>query len=157
MFNNSMKKLLTMMLLLYGSTSIFAQNALVVHQKSGERVVYLLNETPKTHYSNGQLILSTAEVTVEYPLANLSKFTFEDVVNSITTNEVNKGIKVSFNQVLISGEKPFSSIIVASMSGTAVESIKCDSKGNASISLDALATGTYIIKSNSTTYKVNKK
>ena len=56
----------------------FAQDvqSLVIWTRSGERIVYALDEEPVTKFIGTDLVLSTRNLTVNYPLSALQRYTY---------------------------------------------------------------------------------
>ena len=119
---------------------------LVVHAKSGGEVSYALSEKPVVTYKGDVLILTTESTTVEYPLADLQKFTFEETADAVES--------VSMNQ-----PKGDGTVRIYNVSGTLVRTIQ-PSENNGSdtkFSTQDLPAGIYIIKQGTQTYKIRKK
>lgn len=133
------KKLYFTMLLVVASMTSMAQSTLNVHKKSGGVVSYAFSEKPVVTYSGDILVLTTSKAEVQYPIADLSKFTFEDNgTGIIPTTIVCKE----------AGETK-----VYDTAGMLVKTIASDQP----LLIDDLKIGLYIIKNNKTTYKIIKK
>lgn len=153
-----MKLLLLLSLLIGGATSLLAQTALIVHQKSGEVVYYSFSEQPKVTYSGTDLVLTTSKTKVEYPLANLLKFTFGDMANGVEDVMESKAeVKLGNGAIALTGAKPSSVVSIYNASGMLINSQTVDENGNAYLSSSNLAEGIYIIKSDNVTFKFMKK
>lgn len=152
-------KLLLMLSLFIGcATSLLAQTALIVHLKSGEVVYYSFSEQPKVTYSGTDLLLTTTKTKVEYPLANLQKFTFGDMANGIGDVLINKAeMKLENGAIVVTNAKPSSVVSIYNASGMLAKSHVVDENGNAYISSSNLKEGIYIIKSDNVTFKFIKK
>lgn len=72
------------------ATETFAQNTLTIHHKDGRDFNYGFSERPVITYTETDLVLTTTNIVVEYPLSALSKFTFTDVDLSVSNvdNEI---------------------------------------------------------------------
>lgn len=133
--------LLTALSLLLGGASCFAQNTLNVHQKDGAIVSYAFSEQPLVTYTDEGIHLVTTKVEVDYPMANLEKFTFSDDPNGI-------------NEIRTAGAT--SDIRIYALNGKLLKTVR-QQEGAATFSTDELPQGVYIIKNGETTYKVTKK
>ena len=152
------KRLLLLLLLLSSATSLLAQTALVVHQKSGEVVYFSFSEQPKATYSGTNLVLTTTKTTVEYPIANLLKFTFGDMADGIEdVTDAKADVKIDNDAIIITGTKVSADVSVFNVSGVKVCTKKADADGNAAISTSNLPNGVYVVKSNNVTFKFIKK
>lgn len=61
----------------------FSQNTLNIHQKNGGVVSYGFAEKPVLTYVEKNLHVSTDKVSIDYPLAELEKLTFNELESSI--------------------------------------------------------------------------
>ena len=59
--------------------SIFAQNTLTVHQKNGEQFSFGFEDKPVVTFTDTELIVTSTKTELRYELANVNKFTFDDV------------------------------------------------------------------------------
>lgn len=139
-----MKSFLLLLLTFVSALASQAATALIVHQKDGSTVEYAFSEKPVVTYRNGYLIISAAEASVEYPMANLQKFTFGEVSDMVTRVKPAKDVKPQPTQIY-------------NVSGILVRTLQPVEDGTTPASVDGLPTGTYIIKNGSTTYKILKK
>ena len=119
---------------------------LVVHAKSGGEVSYALSEKPVVTYKGDVLILTTESTTVEYPLADLQKFTFEETADAVESVRMNQ-------------PKGDGTVRIYNVSGTLVRTIQPSENGgsDARFSTQDLPAGIYIIKQGAQTYKIRKK
>lgn len=131
-----MKYILTFLLLLCGGLYTYSQNTLNVWLQNGEKTSFIFAEKPIVNHTNNVLTIISTSASVEYPIADVLRFTFEDV----TPTSILKVISDS------------NFISIYNLQGALVK--KIDSH---SFNLDTLPQGIYIIKSNQQTYKVIKK
>ena len=83
-----MKKiLLTAILMAFITSWSFAGPALKVWKKDKSTVLYALSEQPVTTFSNGKLVIKTSSATIEYPLADVLRYTYEGVETGIDNYE----------------------------------------------------------------------
>ena len=157
-----MKKLfcLVFLLLCVLMTHISAQNTLTIHQKDGRLFSYGFLEKPIITYTETDLVLTTANIVVEYPLSAISKFTFtetETSVSGVETDVVTPILELKDNTVYISGAKPQQTISLIGADGKIVSTFKTDANGSVTFSIVALPKGIYIVKSESLTCKISKR
>lgn len=119
---------------------------LVVHAESGAKVTYALSENPIVKYRGDVLILTTESTTVEYPLADLQMFTFEETVDAV-------------ENVTMQQPKGDGTVHIYNVSGILVRTIQPSQteSADAKFSTRDLPRGTYIIKQGNLTYKITKK
>ena len=138
--------------------SLSAQNGLVIHQKDGGTFGYGFEDKPVITYTQSELVLTTAKVQISYPLASLSKFTFEDVETSVeSVVEERASLSLSEDCVTIGGAVPESVVFVYGSDGKSVKSLATDADGNLTFSVGELADGVYVIKTESVSFKILKK
>lgn len=152
------KKLFLSLLLLIGSVaSVSAQTALVVMQKSGGSMYYSFNDNPKAMFSGDNLIISTSKTVVEYPIANLFSFSFDEMANGvldINTNGAN--VKLTDNMIVVTGLANNEIVSIVDAKGVKVASAKAENCV-ATISLGNLPNGVYMVKSKKVSYKIVRK
>ena len=64
-----------------------AEPALKVWKKDKSTVTLALSEQPVTTFSNGMLIIKTTSTTIEYPLADVLRYTYEGFNTGIDSYE----------------------------------------------------------------------
>ncbi|MDE5740700.1 MAG: hypothetical protein K2H92_10425 [Bacteroidaceae bacterium] len=85
-----MRKTLTFLcsLLLCGNM-MAKRHSVVVHNKSGEKVVYcMIQDESKLSFGSGVLKLATNKVTVEYPLESFDYISFDEELLPTAVEEV---------------------------------------------------------------------
>ena len=135
--------ILTLLLMLFAVGTWAADAKIIVWQKDGNTTEILFNEMPEFLYADGNVSVQNGGTTVSWPLANLEKFTFEDVAPSVPT--VPTGVKEV--------QKPKLDI----MKGCAVYDLSGRLVKEQIRSLSELPKGTYILKDGSVTTKVVKR
>ena len=105
-----------------------------------------MSEKPVVTYKGDVLILTTESTTVEYPLADLQKFTFEETADAVES--------VRMNQPTGDG-----TVRIYNVSGTLMRTIQPSENdgSDAKFSTQDLPAGIYIIKQGTQTYKIRKK
>ena len=135
--------ILTLLLTLFAVGTWAADAKIIVWQKDGNTTEILFNEMPEFLYADGNVSVQNGGTTLSWPLANLEKFTFEDVAPSVPT--VPTGVKEV--------QKPKLDI----MKGCAVYDLSGRLVKEQIRSLSELPKGTYIIKDGSVTTKVVRR
>jgi hypothetical protein len=135
--------ILTLLLTLFAVGTWAADAKIIVWQKDGNTTEILFNEMPEFLYADGNVSVQNGGTTLSWPLANLEKFTFEDVAPSVPT--VPTGVKEV--------QKPKLDI----MKGCAVYDLSGRLVKEQIRSLSELPKGTYILKDGSVTTKVVKR
>ena len=135
------KTILTLLLTLF-AVGIWAADAkIVVWLNDGSKTEVLFNQMPEFTYQDGNVSIQNGSTTLSWSLANLKKFTFEDVEASKPTDI--KDVKTTPKLDIAKG------CAVYDLSGRLVKrQIR---------SLSELPRGTYILKDGSVTTKVVKR
>ena len=71
-----MRKLLTTLFLVAVATVAWAQNAVAVWQQDGKVAKFGFSEKPVVTYADNNLVITTTQTTVEYPIYLLRKIRF---------------------------------------------------------------------------------
>ena len=134
------KTILTLLLTLFAVGMWAADAKIVVWLNDGSKTEVLFNQMPEFTYQDGNVSIQNGSTTLSWSLANLKKFTFEDVEASKPTDI--KDIKATPKLDITKG------CAVYDLSGRLVKrQIR---------SLSELPKGTYILKDGSETIKVVK-
>ena len=135
------KTILFLMLTLFGLGAWAADAKIVVWLNDGSKTEVLFNQMPEFTYQDGNVSIQNGSTTLSWALANLKKFTFEDIEQSITTDI--KDLKTTPKLDITKG------CAVYDLSGKLVKrQIR---------SLSELPKGTYILKDGSVTTKVIRR
>lgn len=126
-----------------GFVSGHAQNQLNIWQRSGGVVSYSFSERPRLVFEGETLRLSAGSVTVEYPSADIQKYTFENTPSSVG----------SVSARLQEG----GDVKIYTTDGVLVRTAAAAKDGTRTFSLDELPGGVYVVKSKSSTYKILKR
>ena len=139
-----MKKLLLSLLTLVAATTTWADTALFVHPKTGGVLEIAFSEKPVVTYQGGNLVITSGQASVSYPLSNMDKFTFGEVDDQVTriVAPVNVAPQPTY---------------IYTIDGKLVRTLKPSDDGSTSASLEGLSAGTYVIKNGKTSYKVLKR
>lgn len=119
----------------------YAQNTLNVHQKDGTRFCYGFSEKPKVTYEGNTLKLVTKSVSIEFPLTNLDKLSFEEELTKID---------------LLHYDGKESDILIYNQNGVLLKRIHSNS-GVLETYISEFPNGVYIIKKDNTTFKILKR
>lgn len=132
---------------------------LIVWLNSGEKVYYELNTMPKTTFTESNIVISTTDASVVYPISDIKKYTFESSNSSMQNIEGNKDIHVSQNGniVTIANLKEGSSVKVYSVDGIMVSNYVARANESLKITLSKFPVGVYLIRTNNITYKITKR
>ena len=145
-----------------------SQNVMTVHLKSGQMVDLAFKYQPVITFTETEAVLTTTingkPMTVSYPLALLTKFTFstKDIPDPHTPSAVDEveARKVQFfiedYTVTITGAKAEIVVRLISSDGRVIDAYKTDNDGSVSFSIAELPAGTYIINSEDITFKILK-
>ena len=150
-----MKKLYLILLLMCCCGSIMADQVLQIVKADGQTHTINLNQEPVTTYQDGNLVITTINATISYPLEVVRKFVFisgtEDIQNI-------KGDKFEISKdgrfLTLSGLKSDTDAYLYSINGMLMERIHVTSSTSISINLESYPIGVYMIKVDGATYKI---
>lgn len=159
---NILKKAMPLLLFFCFQLCVLAEEIIPtveVWTKSGKRIAYSLSEHPVVTYLETDLVLTTTHLTVNYPLAELHKFTFGTVTTAIESTSIQSDgqMRMHGETLHISGFCPKESVSVYSIEGKKVLDTTTNSEGSVTIDINSLATGIYVVKTGSITHKFIKK
>lgn len=138
-----MKKILVLMVLslVLSVATSFAQNTLNIHQKSGGVVSYGFSEKPVVTYAGEYMHVETVSVSIDYPVTDVQKLTFEDRESSIGELRV---------------EEKSSDLLIYNLKGQLVKKAESED-GISQLDIQELPAGIYVVKNGKTTFKIVKK
>ncbi len=129
--------------------------------RSGEVHGYDLEERPEVKIGETVFTLHSAKHTVEYQADNILYFTLQDAAvndpDGVSLPEATSKMQFKEGELQLTGCTPNSAVSVYDMAGLLVQTTKTDANGNLSLSLNTLRSGIYIIKTNNTTFKIQKR
>ena len=132
---------------------------LVLWRKNAEKVVFALFKKPKITFSEAEMIINTDGFEFNYPLDDLSHFTYENVpetpIVDIKTDEV--VFKMDGESLLFPSLSANTVIAIYETSGIMLFNKKITRAGQYAFPLSDLKSGIYIVKVNNLSYKIIKK
>ena len=89
---------LTTFFLLVFSLMTYGQNTIVVFQQDGEVAKFDFSEKPVVTYAGDNLVLTTTQTTVQYPIYMLKKISFDvDLETTDAIEQVKADVQFSFS------------------------------------------------------------
>ena len=155
-----MKKiLLTAILMAFITSWSFAEPQLKVWKKDKSTVLFALAEKPVTTFSGNKLIIKTSTATVEYPLADILRYTYEGVETGIETIESDNSVlvKQEDNKLSLRNLKAGEEVRLYSSSGRLLDILKSNGTDAVTISIASRPQGMYIVKCGNETIKLMKR
>lgn len=153
-----MKRLILLLLLgvpfIEGYSQI-KENVLCVYSKISKPIWFLLSDKPKVEFLNGNILFSSSKESVQYPLDDFLKFTFESKREPVSVLlKKNKEVIYSImgGDLLIKNGIANSKVYIYSADGMIKMASHIDSEGRCSLHLTNK--GIYIIKNNKQTFKL---
>ena len=150
-----MKRMILLFSAVMLMSSVFAQNTLTIYQKDGQQFSFGFEDKPVITYTDTDLVLKTTKTEVQYPLADVIKFTFKDAETAVAPIKEGRAAQLELKNytVSITDAKAGINVTVIGSDGKAVGSYKTDSDGSATFSIADLPQGLYIINSENLTCK----
>jgi hypothetical protein len=128
---------------------------LVVWMKGGEKVYFNLREQPKTTFEAPDLVITTTELIVSYPLSQIVRYTYELPTTGIETIDKNVVyISVQGDELTFQHLNPGTIIRVYAMDGTLIHSEKAGTDPVTIVSLAKPSSGVYIVKVGDESHKI---
>ena len=141
-------------------SDIINENAIAIHQVDESIITYAFSDNPVITYTADELVITTRSITVQYPLAYLRKLTLEgdfnraDGIDEVTLPDTE--FSFSDEGAKVRGEKPGTPFYVFDMKGMKCAQGTIDAEGKANIPLNNLSPGIYIVKTQSTSFKIKR-
>lgn len=158
-----MKRILFLFMLHLSISTLCAAKGfttLVVWAKDGSKVAYLLNDKPVLTFKDGNLVIKAKDITVNYALKQLQRFTFENnqnVANAGLSPKEDIPFLMNTEYLLFPSLEKGSSIFIYSVQGQVVLKKTIAQAGDVSVPIDQLQSGVYLVQVNGITYKIMKK
>lgn len=158
-----MKKLFFTFLLFCFPMLMFAQKETVLNvlMKDGTSVFFFLNERPVVTFADDvvKIVSSANEATVKRTLVD--KFEFQEKVQT-GIEDVEEVVsrdrfEITDNAIRVEGLNPGCVVQLYSVNGLSIMSAVADESGCVTLSLDALASGIYLVNYNDVTIKFIKR
>ena len=148
-------KLLLSLLLLTCMAHATVQNVVAIYPLQGEVALFAFADQPEVTYTATDLVLTTTQTSVQYPINNLRKVAFEqaDMPEGIDEIEVTKQFAFRDGQIIIEGGTPNALVNVYTIQGALVSQYRLDDDGNGTISTTGLNGAAYILTTGSITFK----
>lgn len=144
--------------LLAGATnSQKGYNSLVFERLDGSMVEYSFNEMPKIYFDEVNLCLTTNSYTVTYPTNELRRYYFKDKSSSIETVTINSDIYFDNDRLSFYLNKANEKINMYSLTGALIASAITSSEGCATINIENIPCGIYIIEYLNVSTKIMKR
>ncbi len=135
-------------------------NALTVWSKDGTKVSYALNQRPKVTFSAEDLIITSVDNEVKYPLSQMSRFTFE-LTSGIDMVDVDGSNVTPFDfdgdTMLFPAMDKNCKVLIYNTDGKLMISREVKSGTTLTIPLDILNSGIYLVNVSGITYKIIKR
>lgn len=154
-----LRRLLIVLLLLVAfKASAAADNtSLVVELRDGSTANFLLADKPKITFTERLMSIVSETFSMDFNRGDVKMYRFvcDDVSTSVET-PMESNAKVENNTLLLSGVNDGTAVVIYNANGMVVKQAAAVD-GNCTISLDGLATGTYIVTFKNTTFKFLKR
>ena len=133
--------------------------------KDGRYDAYAFDAKPKIYYEDGYLFVDSDEGSYRYANEDVRKITLSDNetpvptgINAVPADRVQGNtMRRSGDEVRMQGMQPGSKLYVYSADGKLQKVRAASNEGCLTVRLSEFAKGTYILKTETTTYKIIKK
>lgn len=150
-------RILYTFLLLAISMLAHAQNTIAIYQKDGKVAKFAFTEKPVITYADNNLVLTTSQTSVQYPIYLLQKIDFDTVVTT-GVKEVKIDTQFGFQGgvLYISGGEPNSAVYIYNLKGVMEGQYRLDDTGSATIPMYHLKKDIYVVKTTRFSFKISK-
>ena len=151
---NQYRHIILVLLMTFSLTAIAEEYNFVVWTKSGEQINYPISEKSKLTHNDDNFIVTTSTTTVEYPKADIKKFTLliPDGVDNIENSNTN--LFQQDNSLILSGFRNGSVVKIFNINGQLLTTEIINNEDAYIIDLSTLDKGIYIVSTESITYKI---
>lgn len=133
--------------------------------KDGRYDAYAFDAKPKVYYEDGYLFVDSDEGSYRYANEDVRKITLSDNetptptgINAVPADREQGGtLRRSGDEVRMQGMQPGARLYVYSADGKLQKVLAASAEGSLTVRLSEFAKGTYILKTETTTYKIIKK
>ena len=155
------RKILTVLLLLSWLMAMADEpkSRLVVWAKDGTKTYFDLAENPKTTFKDNDLVITSESMTVNYPLEQVLRYTYELVSTGIESISLEKTVRISQrgDALTLENLKPGTAVSLYTVDGKLVMAHAAGDSRSVTISLSDRPSGVYIVKANDVTCKMLKR
>ena len=154
------KTILTMLLLMLPlGLAADTLTSLIVLQKDGTKSTFELATKPQVTFEGTDLKIHSGETDATISLSQIVRYWFEtrDASGVTEMNVDESAVSYEGGTLVLSGLKTGTTANVYSTDGRLVQSLTAQRDGSYRLSLSSLPTGVYVVKMNTTTYKIMKR
>lgn len=156
-----MKKVLVLLLAVFASFQLaqaaYTNDDLIIETKDGNTVAYHLNTRPVVTFELTDLVLTSTDVKVQYPVADVKELRFADGTTAINDTKVGDiTFSVSGDMISANGLENGSNLEVYSIDGKEIAKASVDATGKAQVNISDLGQGVYVVKAGKKSYKILK-
>lgn len=152
-------RLLLLVLMVVFPSSMKAQSQLRLELNDGTSAVCLLAEKPVILFSGTKLVLKVGEQKSQFEIEEVKKFFFEIVGTGINPVENAEAVRYDYTDgrnLRISGATGVAAVQLYDVAGKVVATQQVDN-GAASVNLQTLPAGVYVLKVGAQSMKISKK
>ena len=160
-----MKRIITLLVCLVAAAPAMLraadpQNTLVVLTKDQATHQFTLSkDKPRVTFEGNNLKITCENTTATFALADIVRFTYKALDTSGIDEQLSPETSVNYEGgvLVISQLEAGKTVSVYTLDGRLVEQLKASHTGTFRLSLTTLPFGVYLIKANTTTYKIRKR
>lgn len=156
-----MKKVLVLLLAVFASFQLaqaaYTNDDLIIETKDGNTVAYHLSTRPVVTFELTDLVLTSTDVKVQYPVTDVKELRFADGTTAINETKVGDiTFSVSGDMISANGLENGSNLEVYSIDGKEIAKASVDATGKAQVNISDLGQGVYVVKAGKKSYKILK-
>ena len=155
-----MKNLILCVMAMLASTHALAQDnvgyqSVRVTDAQGTYLLFAFSDKPTVTFTEDYVVITAGDDEAQYPVSEM--LTFEFVTEGTAVDQVKTDDTTCFrftgSEIVATGLSAMQPVAVFTIDGKLVGQGRADSNGQWIMSLDELSDGSYVVKSNQTTFK----
>ena len=156
------KKVITLLVALLAIASgAWADDGVWVKLKDGSRQGFLFECSPTITYVGDNLVMNAGGASATYAIDNIEEIYFDDVPENATditsTDVADKVIRATRNGARLTGFAAGTVVTVYDLGGRLLQQLQVGQDGTLSVDLTSQPKGTYVIKAEKSTLKIQTK
>lgn len=138
--------------------NVLADNGLWLEKRDGSKIGYLFDEEVTISYTSKSVVITTRNVSVEYPYNDVLRVCFDkNVTSDVITPFIEKQqqIRIIANGLELKGFASGTLVTISNILGNFYLQRATDTDGFLDLKWNKLPSGVYIVKADKTTIKFN--
>lgn len=155
---NRQTKMILLVVCLMASLGISRTSAqtLVLHHANGTTTDVQLYTMPQVRFDGDRVLITSTVLNMEYPKQDVLRFTYKGVSTGVSSPNAKANVSQENGQLVFHGVKATDKIAIHTANGIRVPVRICRSGSTATLPLNAIPSGVYMLTVNGRTSKFTK-